>query len=307
MLAWLLAKNIASLFFIMLVGFVLVKIGLLKESDSKPISVLLVYILAPVMAIVSFEVEVNAELVYGLLLSFAAAFCMQSFSLILVKLMAKPCKLSTLEQGSCIYSNCVNLVIPLAVATLGSEWAIFSLTYMAVSACFMFTHGDMLISGNKFSGIKSIITNPNLVAIAIGLVLFITGLRLPGPVDDAARGLSNMLGPASMLVAGMSIGAAKLKDVVANRRVWLVTAIRLIIIPLIICFLLKTIDLSWLVPDAHNILLVTLLANSAPCATMMVQFSILYNKDSVYASAINVVSTLCCIVTMPLILALYQL
>ena len=51
----------------------------------------------------------------------------------------------------------------------------------------------------------------------------------------------------------------------------------------------------------------SLLAICTPSASTLTQMAQVYGKDADYASAINVVTTLLCIVTMPLMVALYQM
>ena len=52
-----LTEQIVKLFIILIIGFIMVRIGLLKVSDSKSISVLLVYLVLPCMIINSFQIE----------------------------------------------------------------------------------------------------------------------------------------------------------------------------------------------------------------------------------------------------------
>ena len=53
--------------------------------------------------------------------------------------------------------------------------------------------------------------------------------------------------------------------------------------------------------------MITLLAMTTPSASTVTQMAQVYGKDADYASAINVVTTLCCIFTMPLMVTLYQM
>ena len=73
------------------------------------------------------------------------------------------------------------------------------------------------------------------------------------------------------------------------------------------CLLLGYSGLASLVPDGESILLISLLAASAPAASNVTQIAQVYGHEGDYASAINVVTTLLCIFTMPLMVALYQL
>lgn len=56
-----------------------------------------------------------------------------------------------------------------------------------------------------------------------------------------------------------------------------------------------------------GMLLVTLLATATPAAATITLLTQVYGKDAEYASAINVVTTLLCLVTIPIMVTLYQL
>ena len=62
-----------------------------------------------------------------------------------------------------------------------------------------------------------------------------------------------------------------------------------------------------MVPDGKTIMLIPFLAAMAPSASSITQMAQVYHKDAQYASAINVVSTVLCVVTMPLMVTLYQM
>ncbi|MDO4399750.1 MAG: AEC family transporter [Coriobacteriia bacterium] len=307
MLALQLATNIGTLFVMMLAGFIMVKAGLLGHSASKPLSNLLLYVFFPCAIIVSFEVEFSVEILEGLGIAFAAAAVIQLGQIALVKASAKPLGLDPIDQCSAIYSNCGNLIIPLVISTLGSEWVVYSLGFICVNTALMFTHAKSLISGKSMRDIRSIVLNPSIISITIGLVLFLGGLRLPGPIDAAAGGLADMLGPTAMLIAGINIASAPLRQTFSQKRVWLITFLRLVVLSLISCIALKLVASAFPAGDLPTILLITLLAAAAPCASFVVNFAVIYDRNDVYASAINVVSTVCCIVTMPLMTALYLL
>lgn len=110
-----------------------------------------------------------------------------------------------------------------------------------------------------------------------------------------------------MLILGMLIAEMDLKKLLSYHRLWWITLLRLVGIPLIGIVLLKYSGLAALVPEGRTILLVTLLAICTPSASTLTQMAQVYGKDADYASAINVVTTLLCIVTMPLMVALYQM
>lgn len=53
----LLAQQIAQLFLILIMGYAVVKAGLLKASDSKVLSVVMVYLVTPCVIINAFQIK----------------------------------------------------------------------------------------------------------------------------------------------------------------------------------------------------------------------------------------------------------
>ena len=139
-----------------------------------------------------------------------------------------------------------------------------------------------------------------MIAILFGIFLFLAQISLPGPVDSAVRSLGSMIGPLAMLISGMLIAGTTPQEILAFPHIGLVTILRLIGVPLLTILLLKFSGLASFAENGSQILLVTLLAT----ITQMAQ---VYGKDARYAGAINVITTLLCMITMPIMVYLYQL
>ena len=165
----------------------------------------------------------------------------------------------------------------------------------------------MMICGEKGIDFRKIFMNINILAVFAGIICFILRLPLPAPLFDAVDSVGVMLGPSAMIVTGMIIGSLNFKKILAYRRLWFITLLRLIIYPLIGVAFLKFSGITGLVPEGATILMITLLAMTTPSASTVTQMAQVYGKDADYASAINVVTTLCCIFTMPLMVTLYQM
>lgn len=97
-----------------------------------------------------------------------------------------------------------------------------------------------------------------------------------------------------------------LKKVFANRRVYFVTFLRMLLVPLISLILIKISHMAYLSADAPKIMLIVFLAVITPSASTVTQMCQVYGNDSRYASAINVVTTLCAVVTMPVMVLLFE-
>ena len=97
------------------------------------------------------------------------------------------------------------------------------------------------------------------------------------------------------------------RQIFANKRIYFVTFLRLIAVPLMALILLKVSHLADLSADGPTLILIVFLAVITPSASTVTQMCQVYGNDSRYASAINVVTTLASIVTMPLLVMLLQM
>ena len=238
----LLMEEIAKLFAIMLMGYAVVKAGLMKSSESKSVSVIMVY-----------------------------------------------------------------LVIPLVQELLGQEYVIYSSAYIAVQLILIWTHcKNMLCEEDKLEW-KKVLLNVNIISIIVGVVLFIGRIQLPSGVQDVMNMMNNMIGPIGMLLAGMVIAEVPLKTVFNRKRNYVSTALRLIVYPIFVLFLMKIICAFIGIMDAKQILLTVYLASvTPPCATVT-SMAQLYDKDAAYASSLYVLTTLLSIVTMPVMVGSYEM
>ncbi len=302
----LLLKQIISLFLIMMLGFAIVKKGLLQSKDSKVLTVLSVYIILPCVIIKSFQIDLTPEIRNGILLAFTAAILIMFLFLGLTEIAGKLLHLNEVEKGSLIYSNCANLIIPLVTSVLGDEWVLYTSGFICVQMVFTWTHGKALIGGDTGFDWKKILLNINMIAILIGILLMVTGIRLPDTVLNAMDSVSATLGPLSMMLIGMLLADIDLKQLFRNRRIYLISFLRLFVFPLIVLVIIKILPLASLVQYGRTILFISYLAAMTPSAAMIIQLAQLYDKDAEYASAINVVTTLLCILSMPLMTELYM-
>jgi len=302
-----LIHKILSLAVIMAIGWAMVKFRVLKPEDSRVLSTLSLYLIMPCMILSSFQVDYTDQIIKGLLLAFLAAAIIEVILILFGTMLGKSMHLNPVEQSSVIYSNAGNLIVPLVTAILGRDWVIYTSGLLFVQLVLLFTHGKQLLCRDSGFQLKKLLLNPNILAIGLGIFLFLTRIRLPGLLGDSVDSVGSTVGPVAMLVTGMLIGNTDLKKIRSYRRIWLIAFLRLIAAPTLSLLFLKFSGITRLVPDGKQILLVTFLAVTTPAASTVTQFAQVYGEDAEYASAINVVTTLLCIFTIPLMVMLYQL
>lgn len=296
----LLMEQIIQLFLMIFMGYLIVKVGLVKDEDSKVLSKIILYLIIPCVIINAFQVDYTMDTVKGLLLALAASVMTQVLLLIIISLAGKLLHLNEVEIASVYYSNSGNLIVPIVTFILGPDWVLYGCVFMSVQLIFLWTHCKKIISQESSYDWKKIVLNINMISIFIGVVLFFTKIHLP-------EILNNTLGSVgSMIVTGMLFAGMNLKQIFADKRVYFVSFLRLIAVPLLALVMIKISHLAMFSADGNKIMLIVFLAIITPSASTITQMCQVYGNDSRYASAINVMTTLFSIITMPLMVMLFE-
>ncbi len=307
-LSYLLMKQILSMALMVLMGFTLVKKKILRSEQSNVLSAVTVYLACPCMIISAFQIEFSADKLYGLVVAFVAAITAQVVLILLGHLVKKPLGLSAVECGSMIYSNGGNLLIPLVSALLGKEFVFYTCAFIAAQNVLIWTHGVWLMGGSENGGWKKIVTNPNIVGIVVGLSLFVARIPLPSILATTVDNVGAIIGPVCMFLIGMLMADSDLKEVFRRGKNYLVCGARLLVCPALFILGVRISGITMGDETIKSVLLVTMLAVSAPVAVAVTQIANLYKsiEDAKIAGSINVMSVILCIVTMPVMTAFYQ-
>ena len=291
----------------MFMGYAVVKAGLMKSSESKSVSVILVYLVIPCVIIKAFQVDYTPDVQKGLFLAIAAAVAVHILFLLITIPLKKIFQMDVIEQATSIYSNAGILVIPLVQELLGQDYVIYSSAYIAVQLILLWTQGKNMLCEEEKLEWKKIFLNVNIISIIAGIVLFLFRIKLPAGVQDVLGMMNNMIGPLGMLLAGMAIAEVPLKSIFTKKRNYLSVALRLLLYPVLGLFLMKAIQIVVNLENSSQILLTVYLACVTPACASVTSMAQLYDKDAAYASSLYVLTTVVSIVTMPVMVYLYEM
>ena len=267
----------------------------------------MVYLVTPCVIINAFQIDDTPEIRKGLLYSMAIAAAIHVVLLVLSALLSRPLKLDAVEQVNVIYSNAAALVIPLVKALMGDAYVIYSCAFIIVQLVLLWTHASSLLQGSSALDWKKVLTNINMIAIVAGALLYWFRVVLPAPLQNTMSTVGNMMGPMGMLLAGMAIAEKPLREVFCTRRNYLPTVLRLVVCPLVVLVLLWVCHASSWVADGKNILMTVYLAAITPACATVTSMAQLYDRDAAHSSALYVLTTLLSIVSMPIMIGLFDL
>ncbi len=204
-----------------------------------------------------------------------------------------------------IFSNCVMLGLPVAKVSFGDEAVPSVALVLVFNALTLWTlvtvsvewarHGSLSIKGFGRTA-KGVLTNPIIIGILSGTFFGLTGVSLPGFVDETLSMVAQSASPMALVALGMGLAEYGVRN--GWRISVAVSIVKLIISPLVVW------GLAWLIslPKMETQVVVVLASMSVGVNVYMMsrQFKALEGPT---ASSL-VLSTMLASVTTPLLLTL---
>ena len=303
-----LAHKIAGMSIQIFLGFLVVRLGVMKFEDSKILSAFALYVVTPCAMLDAFQYPFSPDKLSGMGVSLLGSLLTVGVFALLGLLARRLLHWNAVETCSLEYPNAGNFMIPLVASVLGGEGLIYLSPCFILMNLLIFTHCQAVLSGVKKFSFSIFYKNIVLVAVLVGFVMFLLSWQLPGILGETVSAFGAMLGPVYMFTVGMILGNAQLKKVFTNRRAYVVSLGRLLLCPLAVLLLLLALGLFRIHPQAREILTVVVLTAGAPAAVLVTQFAQLYRREqeAQFAGSVNIMSTLLCLLTMPAVSWLYQ-
>lgn len=217
------------------IGYILRRSGRLPEDTGRVLSLLTTMVFSPAYSIRSLSQNLTADKIgekatllgYGALCLIAAV----GLAFLLAKVFAR----SEFERRSLTYAftipNYGYFGYPVVEGVFGSSVLADVILFGVPISIATNTFGYLLFATEgKFSW-KRVVLSPVILAVFIGCALGLSGIKLPGFVNDVLAGAGNCMSPVSMLLAGFVLGAYPLKKLLGNGRSYLYSAMRLVFIP----------------------------------------------------------------------------
>lgn len=306
-ISYVLLERIGSFFFMIAMGWLLVKSGRVRSEDSRILAEVSICLIIPCVIINSFQIELSDEVLHGFIFALGTAFLCHILLLILIVVGGRLFHLNRVERAIIMYPNAGNLVIPIMTALYGADMILYTSAFISMQTIFMFTHGNALLEGKRVTGWKKIFSNINIISTIVGILLFVTNIRLPSVVVVAMDSVGSMLAPLCMIVTGMLIAGVDLRHISNGMRILGVCVLRLLVCPLVAILVFGIFGLEHLVAGGHDLLMISFIAMMGPGAVTITQLAQIHNQDPHYASLLCFSSTAFCIITMPVMAAVFEL
>lgn len=220
------------------VGYLLRRTKKLPDDAGRVLSLLTTLVFSPAYTIKNLSSSLILEKIGSqvTLIGYGAVIVLATIGLAfgLAKLLAR----DDFERRSCIYAfsipNFGYFGYPLVEGVFGSEVLSQLMIFCLPMTIACNTFGYLLFVKDGKLTLKDILKMPVVISVFLGAVIGLSGLQLPQVVSDVLTGAGSCMSPASMLLAGFVLGGFPLRELLKGTRPYLMSAIRLVGIPLLV-------------------------------------------------------------------------
>ena len=209
-----------------------------------------------------------------------------------------------IDRVAVAFTNCGFVGIPLIRGVFGDEGVFYLMGYLIVFNVLIWTYGYYQFCGA--TNVKKIITNPNIVAVAIGLVMFCLPFKLPELLQKPIVMIADINTPMAMLLLGILFARFEFDRTYIKR---LVKTMFFRLVVTSVCNLgviLLAYKIFANVQDIQMMLFAIYICSMCPVATTIPGLAVVFDHDKSFASLVVTISSVFCILTIPSFVALAE-
>ncbi|MDR3262844.1 MAG: AEC family transporter [Clostridiales bacterium] len=297
--------NVLVLMALAVPGFILKKTKKLDENATKYLVNIIFYICQPMIVIASFQrTAYSGDMLLNMLYAFLIGFVGITVVGIIAMLIAGKVFKDGRERiisFAAAFGNVAFMGIPvISVLLPNNPEAIIYLTVLTVAFNMLsWTLGAYMMSGKKeYVTVKKALLNPPTIAVFIALPLFFLNVALDSRVVTGIKYLGDMVTPLSMTILGIRFADIKLKQLLNDVSVYVISAVKLVLIPALLYVFLRLVNLDVIL--AQTLYIIFLM----PCANNLLLFAEHFDGDTALAAKTVLFSTMLSVATIPLMLLL---
>lgn len=294
---------VATLFALMVLGFVLGKLKIMDEVASKKFSRLILTVAQPCLIVSSLiKMEYSAENLSLGFMSFGIGFALHLFMVLVAFLLTRGFRdidEQKLSEFSMVFGNIGFLGLPILDSLFGDKGVFMGAFFVASFNVLIWTLGIVILAKGRDDikvTVKKIFLNYGTVPCAIGLLLFVLNFKLPAFFTSTIGYLGNLCTPISTLIIGGLLARSSLKKIFLSGKTYFTALSKLVIMPLIVCVIMKLLGFD----ELWTIVVVTVAA--MPSATTVSMMAETYEIKPEYSAHAVGMSSILSVATMPLII-----
>ena len=299
-------NQVAYLFMLIAVGYIIMRINVLPKNSDTVLSKLENYLFIPALVLSTFMTNFKISNIeyYGVyfLVGLIVSTLGVLLAIILGKLFFKNNKVYMYGIAFSNFGFMGNAVVLAIFPELFTEYLILVLPlwifiyFWGVPSLLNEASGETVTLKKRMKSLY----NPMVIAVVVGAVLGLVNLQIPLFIENSINTLGSLMTPIAMIITGMTIAKIDIINVLKNINIYILTLIRLIIIPFV------TIGILYLLGINYNLVICTVVALAMPLGLNSVIILNSYEKDITQATGMVLISHVLSIITIPFIFMIFD-
>ncbi len=311
--------QVMVLFLLILAGYIIKKLNVITDNINKELTNLILYVTLPSFLLTAMNFDFSPEVLVKSGKLVAISLSIYAFTTLLSYGVAKVFKIKgntkDILQFIIVFSNVGFMGYPVAQAVFGEVGTFYAAIYNLPFNILIWTLGVYFMTRKheeeySISDIESspqigetkfswkVFVNPAIVAVISGFIMFVFSIKLPAPIFNTLKLIGDTTTPLAMMFIGTTLADVDYKDIFVDKRAFLFSIIRLLIIPVMAMLVLQFLGFKDYLVGIPVIIL------AMPAPAMVTILATKYNNDYHLASKTVFLSTLFSILTIPLVLIL---
>ena len=302
-------QQMGFLMLLIAIGFFLARRGLVPSEGAAILSKMENYVFIPALALGTFMSGFTPERLVeagGFFVGGAAVVLVGiPLALLVSRLCSKDAYVRNLYTYALAFPNfgfMGNAVVMALFPDVFMEYLIFVLPFWI--CIFLWGVPYLLTPSEGARSFKSALrnlANPMIIAMLVGIVIGLTEIPVPSFLESAVTSLGNCMSPVAMLLTGLTVAKIDLKASFTNRGVYLASAVRLVLLPLL------GIGVLAILPVPYGVALCAVCALAMPLGLNVIVIPGAFGKDTSVGASMALVSHILSCVTIPPVFMLFSL
>ncbi len=294
-----------TLFIIVLLGYILCKMGYLGDKFDQKLSSVVIDVTCPALILSSVmgSSMPDRTLIFPLLgVGFVTYIVLLVYGFGVPRLVTH----NHDEQGmigfALMFANVGFIGYPIVSSIFGPEAVFYASLLNMPNTFFIFTVGVMLVKG-KYSIHQlspKVLFSPSMIAAFLAAIIVALGIRLPEMVARSITMVGAITVPAALMIIGSSMARLPLRQIVGSPKVYVSSALRLLVVPVSVYLLFHICGVSSIVNNINTVVI------AMPVASFGTMFCMKYGREPSLMTEITFVTTVASIATIPLITLLFR-
>ena len=294
-------SKMLMILFAISMGYLANRLKILDDGSNRKLTKLVLNITIPgliLSAVMTGEAQPEVSTVLSVWKMAAVYYAVELLAVLVVPaLLGGTDRQKGVWRFSLLFTNAIFIGYSVLGALYGERAVFYAVLLTLPVNALSFSVGPLMLGGSRRFSWKSLCT-PSFLSSVLSLVIVLAGIQVPAYAGEVLGFVGDMTAPLSLLVLGSVLAGMPLGKVFAMPRIWVLSLVRLVAMPVLLLVCLRPLGLDPVVLSTGVIIMAT------PAAVNGFMLAIEHDGDSECMAQTIFLSTLCSIVTIPLVATL---